>query len=199
MAKESLETRLIGGVEKRNIEIVAYDADWLQKFERHARIIAAALGSVALQIEHIGSTAVPALAAKPIIDILVVVADSADESSYLSQLQAAGYVLRVREPNWHKHRMFRTPDLDVHIHVYSAGCPEIERHLTFRNRLRKDETARNLYERTKRELATHDWPDMNAYANAKTEVVESILASTEPADAVCRPSAARSGAVKWLH
>ena len=179
MADEPLETGLIGGVEKREIKIVDYDLEWPKKFEAHARIIADALGGFALRIEHIGSTSVPGLAAKPIIDILVVVPDSADESVYLSQLEAAGYVLRVREPDWNEHRMFRTSGEDVHVHVYSAGCPEIERNLTFRDCLRRNVTDRSRYERTKRELAAKEWSDMNAYAGAKTEVIESILAQSQ--------------------
>ena len=129
----------------------------------------------ALRVEHIGSTSVPGLAAKPVIDILVVVTDSADESAYLPRLEAAGYVLRVREPDWNEHRMLRTPERDVHVHVYSAGCPEVERTLAFRDRLRRNGDDRRRYERTKRELAAREWPDMNAYAEAKTEVIESIL------------------------
>src|SRR5215475_1898880 len=151
MADESLETGLIGGVEKREIIIVDYDAGWPKKFETHARIIADALGRSALRIEHIGSTSVPGLAAKPIIDILVVVPGSADESAYLSQLEAAGYVLRVREPDWHEHRMFRTLEEDVHIHIYSVGCLEIQRVLSFRDRLRGNSDDRSRYERIKRE------------------------------------------------
>lgn len=123
MADEPLETGLIGGVEKREIRIVDYNSDWPNSFEMHAKIIASALGASALRIEHVGSTSVPGLGAKPIIDILVVVPDSADESVYLRQLQEAGYILRVREPDWNEHRMFRNPERDVHIHIYSPGCP----------------------------------------------------------------------------
>ena len=173
-----METGLIGGPEKRRIEIHDYNTDWPKKFETHARIIARALGDAALQIEHIGSTSVPGLAAKPIIDILVVVQDSKDESTYLPPLEAAGYVLRVREPDWNEHRMFRTPEQDVHIHIYSAGCPEIQRNLTFRERLRRNIDDRHRYEQTKRELAAKEWPDMNAYADAKAEVIESIIAAS---------------------
>ena len=173
-----METGLIGGAEKRRIEIHDYNTDWPETFERHARIIADALGDSALRIEHIGSTSVPGLAAKPIIDILVVVQDSRDESTYLPQLEAAGYVLRVREPDWNEHRMFKTPERDVHIHIYSAGCPEIQRNLTFRDRLRRNINDRHRYEQTKRELAAKEWPDMNAYADAKTEVIESIIAAS---------------------
>lgn len=176
MVDES-KTELIGGVEKREIKIDDYDLDWPKKFKTHAKIIAGALGESALRIEHIGSTSVPDLAAKPIIDILVVVRDSADESAYLPQLEAAGYVLRVREPEWNEHRMFRTPENDVHIHIYSLGCAEIQRNLIFRNRLRHNIDDRHRYEQTKRELAKRQWPDMNAYADAKTEVIESIIAA----------------------
>ncbi len=179
MADEPLETGLIGGVEKREIRILDYDPDWPKQFETHAKIIADALGNSALRIEHIGSTSVPGLAAKPIIDILVAVQDSADESAYLPRLEAAGYVLRVREPDWNEHRMFRTREKDVHIHIYSTGCPEIQRNLTFRDRLRRNTDDRHRYEQTKRELAAKDWPDMNAYAQAKTEVIESICTITD--------------------
>ena len=110
MGSASLQGGLIGGIEKRDIIIVNYDPTWPAKFEMHRGLITKTLGDAALQIEHIGSTSVPGLAAKPIVDILVVVSDSADESRYLPQLTAAGYVLRVREPHWNEHRMFRTPE-----------------------------------------------------------------------------------------
>jgi len=181
MADEPLKIGLIGGVETREIWIVDYDSDWPQKFETHAKRIADAVGGSALRIEHVGSTSVPDLAAKPIIDILVVVPDSADESAYLPQLEAAGYVLRVWEPDWNEHRMLRTPERDVHVHVYSTSCPEIARNLSFRDRLRRNDEDRRPYERTKRELAAKEWSDMNAYADAKTEVIESILAPSRAA------------------
>ena len=175
MPDKAAETGLIGGREKRDITIVDYDPDWPTKFEKHANAISKALGKTALQIEHIGSTAVPELSSKPIIDILIVVSNSADESTYLSHLEAAGYELRVREPDWNEHRMLRTRERDVHIHIYSMGCPEIQRNLLFRDRLRQNAKDRELYERVKRELATKNWSDMNEYANAKTGVIEEIL------------------------
>ncbi|MDR3402178.1 MAG: GrpB family protein [Chthoniobacter sp.] len=170
---------LIGGIEKREIVIVDYDPRWPAQFQKHAEILSEALGNN-LVIEHVGSTSVPELAAKPIIDIDVVVADSSDEATYLPALVQAGYVLRVREPDWHQHRMFRTPELDVHLHIFSPGCVEVTRHLAFRDRLRTCPEDRLLYESVKRKLATKDWPDMNAYAQAKTEVVEQILARALP-------------------
>ena len=167
---------LVGGVEKREIVIADHDPLWPEKFQRHAAIIAKHLGMKALAIEHIGSTSVPGLAAKPIIDLDVIVEDSSDEAAYLPALLAAGYVLRVREPDWHEHRMLRTPELDVHIHLFSRGCEEVARHLAFRNHLRHDAEGRLRYETLKRKLAKEDWSDMNAYASAKGEMVEDILA-----------------------
>lgn len=172
---ESRTTVLIGGVEKRKIVIVDYDDHWPQKYEEHAKVILSALKDRLLMIEHVGSTSVPGLAAKPIIDIDVIVEDSSDEPAYLPLLEAAGYELRVREPDWHGHRMMRTPELDVHIHIFSPECPEVKRHLLFRNRLRKDGDDRQLYESTKRNLANQSWGDMNSYAEAKSEVVERII------------------------
>lgn len=177
MSEGAKETGLIGGVEKVTIVIVDYEPLWPDKFHAHASAIDKALGDVALRIEHIGSTSVPGLAAKPIIDILVVVADSAEEDSYFPQMEAAGYELRVREPDFHEHRMFRTVARDVHVHFYSPDSPEIERYLTFRDRLREHGDERRIYEGVKRKLATQSWADMNDYAEAKTEVIERIIAT----------------------
>src|SRR6516165_6563750 len=140
-----------------------YDPHWPEAFRREADRIRGLLGCQALQIEHIGSTAVPCLAAKPIIDILLVVADSSDESTYVPTLESAGYFLRIREPNWHEHRMFKGPAADVNLHVFSSGCPEIARILTLRNWLRSDAADRDLYERTKRRLAQLEWKDVQNY------------------------------------
>ncbi|MBD1583324.1 GrpB family protein [Pseudoalteromonas sp. S16_S37] len=166
---------LIGGIEKVDIKIVDYQPHWFEMFEQHRRKIKNALGPEALQIEHIGSTSVPELAAKPIIDIVVVVNDSADEGSYLQPLLDAGYQLRVREPLFFEHRMVRTPERDVHIHIFSAGCQEVERYLLLRNYLRVNPEARSEYETIKRKFAQRSWEDMNAYAQAKTDFIENLI------------------------
>ncbi|WP_127481282.1 GrpB family protein [Nocardioides pantholopis] len=162
---------IVGGVEKRDLVIAEYDASWPVSYREHASRIRAALGATARQLEHIGSTSVPGLAAKPIIDILVTVGDITAEEDYLGPLIAAGYVLRVREPG---HRLVRTPELDVHVHILQTGDSAAEDYLVFRDRLRRDEGDRGLYERTKRALVERDWPDMNAYADAKTDVITEI-------------------------
>jgi GrpB-like predicted nucleotidyltransferase (UPF0157 family) len=157
------------------ILLVDYDPQWPDLYRREAERVHAALGSRALRIEHTGSTSVPGLAAKPIIDMLLVVADSADEASYVPPLERAGYVLRIREPGWYEHRMFRGTDTGVHLHVFSAGCPEIDRVLLFRDTLRNHPAERDLYARTKRELSRRQWKYAQNYADAKTAVIEEIL------------------------
>lgn len=158
------------------IEIVDYDPEWPRLFEDEAMAIRAALADRALMVEHVGSTSVPGLAAKPKIDILLVVPGSGDEPAYVPALEAAGYVLRIREPDWYEHRVFKGPNADINLHVFSPGCPEIDRMLRFRNHLRSSESDRHLYERTKRELAGKGWTHMQNYADAKTGVVEEIIA-----------------------
>lgn len=174
---EDIDKVLIGGIENHPIVLVSYDANWPDRFEKHAQRIRAALGAAVIQVEHIGSTAVPGLAAKPIVDILLVVQDSSFEPDYLPALEQAGYQLRVREPDWHEHRMLRTPDRDTQIHIFSTGCPEISRHLIFRDRLRENAADRDEYEQTKRALAGQEWTDTNAYSRAKTDVIERIIAA----------------------
>jgi GrpB-like predicted nucleotidyltransferase (UPF0157 family) len=134
------------------------------------------LGSRALRIEHAGSTSVPGLAAKPVIDIVLAVADSADESAYAPALESAGYVLRIREPDWFEHRMFKGLDPETNLHVFSEGCSEIDRTLLFRDWLRLHPADRDLYERTKRALAAQEWEHIQNYADAKTAVIGEIIA-----------------------
>ena len=167
-----LDQALIGGLEPGPISVVDYDERWALRFHRTAERVRQALGGNAVDVEHIGSTSVPGLAAKPIVDILVTVDDVTDEAAYLSALESIGFVLRGREP---KHRMLRTPEQDVHLHVYEPTDAEVKNLLDLRDWLRIDEADRELYATTKRQLATQRWSDMNHYAEAKTEVVLAIL------------------------
>lgn len=148
-------------------------------FAREAERIRAALGERALQIEHAGSTAVPGLAAKPVIDIVLAVADSRDESGYAPALEAAGYRLIIREPEWYEHRMFKGSQPETNLHVFSSGCPEIDRMLIFRDWLRANAADRDLYARTKRELSQRRWERVQDYADAKTAIVAQIMARAQ--------------------
>ena len=158
------------------VQVVDYDPAWPGLFRREAERIRAVLGERVVLLEHVGSTSVPGLAAKPVIDILLVVPDSADEPAWLPDLEATGYTLVIREPDWYQHRCLKGPDTNLNLHVYSPGCLEIERYLTFRDRLRAHPGDRARYQRVKRELAERDWTYVQEYADAKGEVVEAIIA-----------------------
>jgi GrpB-like predicted nucleotidyltransferase (UPF0157 family) len=162
---------MLGGIEKRGLVLAGDDPQGPEIYTEHELRIRQALGPAAVQIEHIGSTSVPGLAAKPIIDVLVTVKDITAEEDYLDQLLDLGYELRVREPG---HRLVRTPARDVHVHVLEAGDEDADDYLLFRDRLRANPEDRVLYERTKRALIEQDWVDMNAYAEAKTGVITGV-------------------------
>jgi GrpB-like predicted nucleotidyltransferase (UPF0157 family) len=158
------------------IEIRDYDPDWPRLYAREEERIRGILGERVIRLEHAGSTSVPGLPAKPLIDIVLEVPDSADEAAYADDLEAAGYPLRIREPGWFEHRLFKGPDTNVNLHVFSAGCAETDRMLLLRDWLRASEADRELYAQAKRDLAARDWKYVQQYADAKTAVVTDILA-----------------------
>ncbi len=158
------------------VVLVEYDDNWPAVYESEAAHIRTALGDKALVLEHIGSTSVPGLIAKPCIDILLGVADSADEDAYVPALEAHGFVLRRREPDWHEHRAFKSVRTNVNLHVWSAESTEVNRHLAFRDWLRTHEDDRQLYADTKRALAAQHFETMSDYADAKDDVVRQIQA-----------------------
>jgi GrpB-like predicted nucleotidyltransferase (UPF0157 family) len=179
MTEEQIKRVAVGLSQKQlsgKVVLVDYDPTWSHLFVRESKRINSALGGNALSVEHVGSTSVPGLVAKPIIDIVLVVANSADESSYVPALEKAGYVLGIREPEWHEHRMFKGPDTTINLHVFSRGDDEVGRMLIFRDWLRESSADRDFYLATKRELAQQNWKYVQNYADAKSKVVESIIA-----------------------
>lgn len=174
---EKLQKATIGERLPHNATILLkeYTPQWAILFEREADRIHHILGNIAIQIEHVGSTSVPGLCAKPIIDMLLIVADSANEKSYVPALEAAGYVLRIREEDWFQHRLLKGPDTDINLHVFSQGTSEVERMLRFRDWLRENENDRELYAQTKRTLAKQVWRHVQHYADAKTTVIQDIM------------------------
>lgn len=177
MTDEQIRAVTIGEIAPpARIALVEYDPEWPALYAREAARIRAALGDRVRLLEHVGSTSVPGLAAKARIDVLLVVPDSADEPAYVPDLEAAGYVLHIREPDWFEHRMFNGPDTAVNLHVLSPGCTETARMLRFRDHLRSNEPDRQLYECTKRALAGRVWTHGQNYADAKSDVIDEILA-----------------------
>lgn len=174
---ERLARLTIGGAQPLagRIVIEEYDPRWPHLYAREAERIRGALGERVVLLEHAGSTSVPGLPAKPIIDVVLEVPDSSAEPDYAPDLERAGYVLRIREPEWFEHRVFKGPDTNVNLHVFSAGASESQRMLSFRDRLRASPSDRDLYARAKRELAARDWKYVQQYADAKCEIVREIL------------------------
>lgn len=177
LSDEQIRAHTVGAVQPLTgkVLIADYDPQWPEIFRHQSETIKQALGAAALQVEHTGSTSVPGLAAKPVIDILLVVENSAEEISYIPGLEGIGYVLRIREPDWHQHRMLMRSAPSVNLHVFSAGCPEIDRVLLFRDWLRDNAADRDLYARAKRGLAQRQWKHVQNYADAKTAIVLDIL------------------------
>lgn len=174
---QMLDAITVGGARplQGRIEIRDHDPEWPLLYEREAQRLGHVLGERIVRLEHVGSTSVPGLPAKPIIDMALEVADSSDEAAYARDLEDAGYVLRIREPQWFEHRMFKGPDVDVNLHVFSADCEETQRMLAFRDRLRTSPADREYYARVKRELSARDWKYVQQYADAKTDVIAKII------------------------
>jgi len=156
--------------------LVDHDDGWADEYARQEQRIRAALGEVAVAVHHAGSTSVPGLAAKPVIDVVLVVPDPTDEAAYAPALQDAGFLFTAREPEWYEHRIFKDRSPRVNLHVFGPDCEEVRRMLAFRDHLRRDEADRTLYEDTKRELATRQWVLVQDYADAKSDVVTRIMA-----------------------
>ena len=181
LTDDEIRAAVVGDLTEHNatIELAEYDPKWPRLFEREAERIRAALGTRALRIEHVGSTSVPGLAAKPLIDIVLVVGDTRDEDAYVPRLEAAGYTLRIREPDWYEHRLFKGPDTNVNVHTFSEGCEEIGRMVAFRDWLRTHADDRDLYLSAQRELATRKWRYVQNYADAKSAVIQEINARAQ--------------------
>jgi GrpB-like predicted nucleotidyltransferase (UPF0157 family) len=159
--------------------VVDYDPAWPRTYERWRQRAAAALGRTALRIEHVGSTSVPGLAAKPIVDIQVSVADLGDEPHYVPPLQAIGLVLRSRDE---LHRYLRPPAgqaPEVHVHLCAAGGQWEHDHLLFRDYLRAHPAACLRYAEAKRASARRWSDDGWAYTEAKTGIILDVLEQAE--------------------
>jgi GrpB-like predicted nucleotidyltransferase (UPF0157 family) len=157
------------------IFLAAYDPEWTTTYEDLAETIRKTLGDIAVEVEHVGSTAVPGLDAKPIIDIDLIVPDSTDEASYVGPLERLGYEFILREPDWFEHRLLRLGVPAANLHVFSEGCEEHTRMLEFRDRMRVDDDVRDRYRNAKRALSSRTWAYIQDYADAKSDIIREIL------------------------
>ena len=179
---DALRAVTVGPLTAHNdtVLLVDYDPTWPAIFAAEQQRILEALGDTAVAVEHVGSTAVPGLMAKPIIDVVLVVLDSTDESGYVPALEDIGYALRIREPDWFEHRLLKREHPAVNLHVFSAGTSEITRMLRFRDHLRRHPADRERYAAEKRQLAQRTWRYVNDYADAKDDVIAMIQDHMEP-------------------
>ena len=177
LTEEEIKAATVGELVPHNatIHLADYDPLWPALFEREAARVRGTVGAAALRLEHVGSTSVPGLAAKPLIDMVLVVPDSSEEDAYAPALETAGYVLRIREPGWYEHRLFKGPDTNVNLHTFSDGCDKVDRMIAFRDWLRAHDEDRELYESAKRELCAREWRHVQNYADATSAVVVEIM------------------------
>ena len=180
LTEDQIQAYSVDAIQPLTGPIVLTESDpaWPSLFDREEARIRTILGDRVVRLEHTGSTSVPGLAAKPCIDITMTVPNVVDEAAWVPDLEAAGYrlVIREHEPDWYDHRVFKGPDTNVNLHVFSAGCRELDRMVGFRDWLRSHPEDRELYEPTKRDLVKRDWAFVQNYADAKGEVVEQIAA-----------------------
>lgn len=182
---EDIAAARVGGrdvVPGNRVQVVAPDPDWPATYDEVARIVREALGERVLALQHVGSTSVPGLWAKPVIDADLTVADSGDEPSYLPDLEASGFVLRVREPEWEQHRCLRLESPVTNLHVFSPGAIEPIRHRAFRDWLTSDDADREAYAALKRDLSTRPFESVMHYNNEKGELVYEIYERIFAAD-----------------
>ncbi|MFC3998494.1 GrpB family protein [Nocardiopsis sediminis] len=163
--------RLVDG----RVPVADYDVKWPYLFHREAGRIRQALGDSVLDLQHVGSTSVPGLTATPCVDLLLLVADPADEDAYLPPLAGAGYTLVDRDPGGDGRRLFKGPDVNIDLHVLGAGSGEADRMLRFRDHLRTHPGDHELYASTKRGLAERRWESLQDYADAKSPVIDEIM------------------------
>jgi GrpB-like predicted nucleotidyltransferase (UPF0157 family) len=161
------------------IELVAYDPRWVDAFQRMRKRLADALGETALRIEHVGSTAIPGIPAKPVVDIQVSVPDIDDDEAFRAPIEAQGFELRFIEPG---HRYFRPPPgvaRDYQVHVCQIGSDWERVHLLFRDYLRTHPDVANEYGRMKLRLAGQHGQERIAYNDDKGPFIDAVVRVAE--------------------
>ena len=176
MTSEEIQNANVGEAVEHNstIHLEEYDPNWPSLFETQREVIIRALRGLEFKIEHVGSTSVPGLAAKPIIDIVLEVPDSSKEEKYVPHLEANGFKLKIREPEWFEHRVLKGNTIPTNLHVFSLGCSEVTKMKKFRDHLKENRDDFDKYLNKKRSLAARQWKYVQNYADAKSEVIADI-------------------------
>lgn len=171
--------RISHRVSKPPLEVVPFDPTWADRFlELHKRIVSA-LGDVAILVAHTGSTSIPGIPAKPVIDIDLVVSELENEASYVPALEAAGFQFLLREPEWHGHRFFCGYEpISCNLHVWGPANPEVERHRIFRDWLIGNDDDRELYAHVKKGAVAETvmrGENVEEYNKRKEHIIKEIL------------------------
>lgn len=169
----------LGPQQLRVVEVLPYDEQWPARFAGEAAAVHTALGDTVIRIEHIGSTAVPGLAAKPIIDMMPLVRNVDDVGRRITAMAAIGYIPRGEFGLPGRRYFVKRPahDRRVNCHLYAADHPEVMRHLAFREYLRRHPAARDAYAARKVELAHAHPTDIVAYMDGKDGLIKQIEAA----------------------
>ncbi|MBN8233878.1 GrpB family protein [Halobacillus kuroshimensis] len=159
----------------RKVEVVSYDSNWSFFFEQEKQLLEKIFSPTLVEVHHIGSTAVPGLAAKPVIDLLPVVSELKAVDEAVAAMEEAGYEAKG-ENGLPGRRFFQKggQDRTHHVHVFEVGSPEIERHLVFRDYLRTHDAERNAYGRLKKQLAQAHRFNIDAYIEGKGGFVQQL-------------------------
>ncbi|MEV0261236.1 GrpB family protein [Streptomyces sp. NPDC050617] len=180
-ASESIPESAGGSIEEgvrmdRPVQIVEYDPCWPVVFGRLAAVIREGLGPLLLRIEHVGSTAVPGLPAKPIVDMDAVIPAGADPADAIAALRSLGYT-HEGDLGIPGREAFAAPEgtPEHHLYVCAADSPELARHVAFRDFLRAHPGSARRYGELKRELASRHRGDRSAYTDGKSAFVSSTL------------------------
>jgi GrpB-like predicted nucleotidyltransferase (UPF0157 family) len=176
------DAAVVGSSRPGEVRVVRYDETWPEQAGALIAEIRSALGDRVIALEHVGSTSVPGLAAKPVLDFVLTVADPADEAAYVEPLGPIGLVLHIREPEWDQHRMLTKPDRSVNLHVFGPGSHEPARVVAFRDWLRDHPEDRDEYGALKTSLAAEGFGRVMDYNNHKAALVYDIYERIFTAD-----------------
>jgi GrpB-like predicted nucleotidyltransferase (UPF0157 family) len=183
---------VVGAEPVDDVELADPDPQWIAWYDEVSHRVRSALGVRALHVEHVGSTSVPGMPAKPVVDVDLLVADPDDEDSYVPALNQVGFVLRIREPWWYRHRMLRSESPRCNLHVFGYDSPEPLRHRLFREWLTTHPGDRGLYAQAKRQAALETsgaGEHVSAYNARKQAVVREIYARAFAAAGFLPPAA----------
>jgi GrpB-like predicted nucleotidyltransferase (UPF0157 family) len=176
---------------KPPVVLVPHDPRWARAFEEARAAIMVACGECVLDVLHVGSTAIPGIAAKPVIDMMALLRRHEDGFACVPAMAASGFEFRGEAGLGGRHFFRKGHPRTQHVHMYQSDHPEVGRHVRFRDYLRQHPDEASAYEALKRALATRFGSDRRAYSDAKSEFCARIEQLARAAEAERAPSRSR--------